>query len=42
MFDPELYDELQEMLHIAGVTLGGGETLQELIELCEDHFGDVV
>ena len=36
------YVELQEMLNIAGVTLGGNETLEELIELCEGHFGDFV
>ena len=30
--DP-VYIELQEMLNIAGVTLGGGETLEELIEM---------
>ena len=36
------YIELQEMLNIAGVTLGGGEPLEELIELCEDHFGAFV
>ena len=25
-----------------GPTLGGGETLEELLELCEDTFGDIV
>ena len=31
------YIELQEMLEDEGVVLGGGETLQELVELCEEH-----
>jgi len=39
--DP-IYIEFQEMLNIAGVTLGGGETLQELQEMCEAMFGDIV
>ena len=41
-FELELRDELTEMLHIAGVTLGGGETLAELQEMCEEMFGDEV
>jgi len=36
------YIELQEMLNIAGVTLGGSETLDELQEMCEEMFGDIV
>ena len=39
--DP-VYIELQQMLNISGVTLGGGETLEELVEMCEDMFGDIV
>jgi hypothetical protein len=33
------YIELQDMLNIAGITLGGGETLDELVEMCEEMFG---
>ena len=36
------YIELQEMLNITGVTLGGSETLEQLLEMCEDMFGDIV
>ena len=36
------YIELQEMLNISGVTLGGSETYEELLEMCEDMFGDIV
>ena len=36
------YIELQEMLNISGVTLGGSETLEELTEMCEELFGDIV
>lgn len=37
------YIELQEMLNISsGVTLGGNETYEELLEMCEDMFGDIV
>ena len=39
--DP-VYIELQEMLNISGVALGGGETLEELIEMCEEMFDDTV
>jgi len=39
--DP-IYIELQEMLITTGVTLGGSETLSELLEMCEDMFGDIV
>lgn len=39
--DP-VYVELQEMLNVSGVTLGGGETYEELLEMCEDMFGDIV
>lgn len=42
MFDTELYAELQAMLQDAGLTLGGAETLNELLELCEEQFGDIV
>lgn len=38
-----LYTELQEMLNtVGGVTLGGDETLEELLEMCEGMFGDLV
>ena len=41
MFDSELYAELALALQeFANVTLGGAETLDELRELYEAHFGE--
>ena len=41
-FDIELYEELRSLLEECGPTLGGGETLAELQQLCEEMFGDIL
>ena len=41
MFDTELYAELVIVLQeFANITLGGGETLQELRDIYEERFGE--
>ncbi len=40
--DPESYTELQQLCQDCGVTLGGAETITELIEILEPLIGDIV
>lgn len=39
--DPESYTELQQMCLDCGVSLGGGETIKELIEILQPLIGDL-
>ena len=39
--DPESYTELQQLCQDCGVTLGGAETISELIEILEPLIGDL-
>ena len=39
--DQESYTELQELCQECGVTLGGAETITELIEILEPLIGDI-
>ena len=41
LFDRENYVKYQELLKDSGVIIGGGETIEELIELIEEHIGEL-
>lgn len=39
----ELHQELLSLIELCGgPTLGGNETVEELLEVCEDCFGDII
>ena len=38
----EEYDELKIVAELAAATLGGDETYEDLLELCEAHFGNIL
>ena len=38
----EEYDEARFVAKMTGATLGGNETFEELVEICENFFSDTI